>query len=277
MCLGKARRHGACDAPAGTKSGPEVIAFHAIFNALCHVSVHHSPAALRVVLELELSFLPSCLCLVITSHCEPCHGSELVSESITAHGPIGQTPHTVRRSLHLLNLRLVISLLYTYTNCSVAAASMSGWFTTFLNCRLCIGGKLIADQMVVSDDTGLILPRTGYIGGDAVDLEDGIIAPGFLELQTNGLLGFHFTHFANEQQYAAEIDKAAKYFVSQGVTGFWGTVATVSSEDFQKVGNSLSHHPISSTREYYAFFGRPISNDTGRVERGGYYMAGNKA
>ena len=110
--------------------------------------------------------------------------------------------------------------------------------------------------MVVSDDTGLILPRTGYIGGDAVDLEDGIIAPGFLELQTNGLLGFHFTHFTNEQQYAAEIDKVAKYFVSQGVTGFWGTVPTVSSEDFQKVGNLHSFHLIPSTRECSAFYGR---------------------
>ncbi|KAF1345438.1 hypothetical protein BDV97DRAFT_379340 [Delphinella strobiligena] len=121
---------------------------------------------------------------------------------------------------------------------------MSGWFTTFLNCRLCIGGKLVEDQMVVSDDTGLILPRTGYIGGDAVDLEDGIIAPGFLELQTNGLLGFHFTHFTNEQGYAAEIDKVAKHFVSQGVTGFWGTVPTVSSEDFQKILPSLKPRTI---------------------------------
>lgn len=112
---------------------------------------------------------------------------------------------------------------------------MSGWFTTFLNCRLCVGGKLVEDQFVVSDDTGLILPRTGYIGGDAVDLEEGIIAPGFLELQTNGLLGFHFTHFTNSQQYAAEVDKAAKYLVTQGVTGFWGTIPTVSSDDFKKV------------------------------------------
>lgn len=94
--------------------------------------------------------------------------------------------------------------------------------------------------MVVSDDTGLILPRTGYIGGDAVDLEEGIIAPGFLELQTNGLLGFHFTHFNDEQQYSAEIDKAAKYLVTQGVTGFWATVPTVSSDDFKKVTNHLS-------------------------------------
>jgi N-acetylglucosamine-6-phosphate deacetylase len=115
---------------------------------------------------------------------------------------------------------------------------MSGWFTSFLNCRLCIGGKLVEDQLVVSDDTGLILPRTGYIGGDAVDLEEGIIAPGLLELHTNGLLGFHFTHFNDEQEYAGQIDKAAKFLVTQGVTGFWATIPTVSSGEYKKVGST---------------------------------------
>ncbi|GAB7352817.1 hypothetical protein MBLNU459_g3432t1 [Dothideomycetes sp. NU459] len=124
--------------------------------------------------------------------------------------------------------------------------SGSGWFTTFMNCRLCVGGELIEDQLVVSDDTGLILPRTGYIGGDAVDLEEGIIAPGFLELQTNGLLGFHFTHFTSEEQYAAEVDKAAKFLVTQGVTGFWGTIPTVSSDDFKKILPSLAPREIEN-------------------------------
>ncbi|KAF2219568.1 carbohydrate esterase family 9 protein [Elsinoe ampelina] len=123
---------------------------------------------------------------------------------------------------------------------------MSGWFTTFLNCRLCIDGKLVRDQFVVSDDTGLILPRTGYIGGDAVDLEDGIIAPGFLELQTNGLLGFHFTHFKDPDTYAAEIDKAANYLITQGVTGFWATIPTVSSQEFKQILPSLKPRQIEN-------------------------------
>ncbi|KAF4550112.1 Hypothetical protein D9617_18g033030 [Elsinoe fawcettii] len=119
-----------------------------------------------------------------------------------------------------------------------------GWFTTFLNCRLCIDGELVRDQFVVSDDTGLILPRTGYIGGDAVDLEDGIIAPGFLELQTNGLLGFHFTHFKDQDSYAAEIDKVSKYLITQGVTGFWVTIPTVSNQDFKQILPSLKPREV---------------------------------
>ncbi|QIW96809.1 hypothetical protein AMS68_002327 [Peltaster fructicola] len=95
---------------------------------------------------------------------------------------------------------------------------MSGWFTTFMNCRLCRGGELIeGDQLVVSDDTGDILYRTGYIGGDAVDLEDGIIAPGFLELQTNGMRGFHFTHLEDSKSYAAKLQDIAEYLPSQGI------------------------------------------------------------
>ncbi|KAF2148686.1 carbohydrate esterase family 9 protein [Myriangium duriaei CBS 260.36] len=121
-----------------------------------------------------------------------------------------------------------------------------GWFTTFLNCRLCVDGQLVRDQFVVSDDSGLILPRTGYIGGEAVDLEDAIIAPGFLELQTNGVLGFHFTHFKDEQTYAAEVDKVSKFLATQGVTGFWGTVPTVSSDEFKQILPCLTPRSIDS-------------------------------
>ena len=146
---------------------------------------------------------------------------------------------------------------------------MSGWFTSFLNCRLCIGGQLVEDQLVVSDDTGLILPRTGYIGGDAVDLEEGIIAPGFLELHTNGLLGFHFTHFIDEQAYAEQIDKVAKFLVTQGVTGFWGTVPTVSPDEYQKVDTFLS----SKSRMSFSVLCAPKDlSPYSRVLKGEHYV-----
>jgi N-acetylglucosamine-6-phosphate deacetylase len=79
------------------------------------------------------------------------------------------------------------------------------------------------------------LKREGYIGGEAIDLEDSIIAPGYLELHTNGANGFHFTHFENEGSYAAKVDDIAAYYATQGVTGFYATVPTVKSNEFQKV------------------------------------------
>ncbi|KAI9707840.1 MAG: hypothetical protein M1820_004445 [Bogoriella megaspora] len=123
-----------------------------------------------------------------------------------------------------------------------------GWFTTFLNCRLCINGELVEDQFVVSDEVcnnpvDWKNTQEDWIYWRVIrqDLEDGIIAPGFLELQTNGVLGFHFTHFENEHKYENELKKVAKYYASQGVTGFWGTIPTVSSDNFKKILPAL--HP----------------------------------
>jgi N-acetylglucosamine-6-phosphate deacetylase len=112
---------------------------------------------------------------------------------------------------------------------------MSGWFTLFTNGRYCLDGELVDDQLVVSDETGRILKRTGYIGGELVDLEDKIIAPGFLELQTNGVNGFHFTHFENAQQYQQKVHDTARYYATQGVTGFWATIPTIAQHEYQKV------------------------------------------
>lgn len=119
---------------------------------------------------------------------------------------------------------------------------MSGWFTLFTNCRYVLDGELVDDHLVISDETGLILKREGYIGGEAVDLEDNIIAPGFLELHTNGVNGFHFTQFEDEKSYGRKIDDVARHYVTQGVTGFWATIPTVKEEEFQKVRFFLVIH-----------------------------------
>lgn len=109
-------------------------------------------------------------------------------------------------------------------------------FTTFVNGRMCIDGELLeGKQLVTSEETGLILKRTGYIGGEIVDLEDAIIAPGYLELQTNGMLGFHFTHFESKPQYSTQLEKVSKFLITKGVTGFWATLPTVAEAEYKKV------------------------------------------
>jgi N-acetylglucosamine-6-phosphate deacetylase len=112
---------------------------------------------------------------------------------------------------------------------------MSGWFTLFTNARYVLNGELVNDHLVISDETGMILRREGYIGGEVVDLDDNIIAPGFLELHTNGVNGFHFTQFETEESYARKLDDVARHYATQGVTGFWATIPTVKSDEFQKV------------------------------------------
>lgn len=123
---------------------------------------------------------------------------------------------------------------------------MSGWFTLFTNCRYILNGDLVEDHLVISDETGLILKREGYIGGEAVDLDDNIIAPGFLELHTNGVNGFHFTQFQDEKSYGEQVDKVARHYATQGVTGFWATIPTVKGEEFHQILPSLKPRDISN-------------------------------
>ncbi|KAF2708380.1 carbohydrate esterase family 9 protein [Pleomassaria siparia CBS 279.74] len=124
---------------------------------------------------------------------------------------------------------------------------MSGWFTLFTNCRYVLNGELVDDHLIISDQTGLILKREGYIGGEAIDLDDNIIAPGFLELHTNGVNGFHFTQFEDEKSYARKIDHVARHYATQGVTGFWATIPTVKSDEFQKILPSLAPRDIPNS------------------------------
>ncbi|KAF2497422.1 Metallo-dependent hydrolase [Lophium mytilinum] len=125
----------------------------------------------------------------------------------------------------------------------------AGWFTTFTNCRYVLNGELVSDHLVISDELGTILRREGYIGGECVDLEDTIIAPGFLELQTNGVNGFHFTQFEDEASYEKKLESTAKYYIQEGVTGWWATVPTVGEAVFKKILPSLSprEYPSAAT------------------------------
>lgn len=126
--------------------------------------------------------------------------------------------------------------------------------TTFTDARLCIDGTLTTpSKLTVSSESGLITDISspvdvGQIQSSSslqtIDLKGAILAPGFLELQTNGLRGFHFTHFDNKGSYAKKLDEVAKYLPRTGVTGFWATLPTISSDGFKEVRHfSLSDSP----------------------------------
>ena len=126
-------------------------------------------------------------------------------------------------------------------------------FTTITNCRLCKNGKLTeGERLIFSEDNGAFLQETGYIGGEIIDLEDAIIAPGFLELHTNGVNGFHFTHFENEEQYVLRLEETAKFYLTQGVTGFWVTIPTVEKEVYMKV--NLASSLLCSTNVLFLLY-----------------------
>ena len=112
----------------------------------------------------------------------------------------------------------------------------------FINCHQCIAGKLVSAPLTV-DFKGLIVPNSPLPEGtQTVDLKNAIISPGFLELQTNGALGFHFAHYSEPAAYQAGVRKLAKYLPSTGVTGFYPTIPTVSSQVFQDALPFLKPH-----------------------------------
>lgn len=105
--------------------------------------------------------------------------------------------------------------------------------TQIINCRQCINGRLISSPLTI-DSNGYIIPNSPLPPStQTIDLKDAIISPGFLELQTNGALGFHFAHYSEPISYQAGVSKLAKYLPSTGVTGFYPTIPTVSSSVFQ--------------------------------------------
>ena len=144
-----------------------------------------------------------------------------------------------------------------YPTETILGADMSdSEFTLFTDCRYILDGTLVQDHLVVSASTGLILKRDGYIGGDVEELDQNIIAPGYLELHTNGANGFHFTHFEDSESYATKLNNIADYYPSQGVTGFWATIPTVNASEFQQVRPSFMYCSIS-----YSKFHKTLSHD----------------
>ncbi|CZS98595.1 related to N-acetylglucosamine-6-phosphate deacetylase [Rhynchosporium agropyri] len=104
----------------------------------------------------------------------------------------------------------------------------------FVNCRQCKEGRLVETPLTIDLTTGLIIANSPLPPDtEQIDLKNAIISPGFLELQTNGALGFHFARYTQPQTYQAGVRKLARYLPSTGVTGFYPTIPTVSPEVFQ--------------------------------------------
>lgn len=107
--------------------------------------------------------------------------------------------------------------------------------TAFINGYLCLRGKLDENSFFINRATGLIFSEPQDRPDEVVDLNGKVIAPAYIELQTNGCVGVHFTHYEDPLAYQTNLKKVSEYMVSRGVGGFWATVPTVSSDVFQKV------------------------------------------
>jgi N-acetylglucosamine-6-phosphate deacetylase len=115
--------------------------------------------------------------------------------------------------------------------------------TTFTNCRLCINGTLRPRCNVTFNDKIVRVSEYDFPENandtSVIDLKGVIVAPGLIELQTNGVKGFHFTHFQSKEEYEVKLEETARYYATEGVTSFWATIPTVDAATFKRVKYSL--------------------------------------
>lgn len=107
----------------------------------------------------------------------------------------------------------------------------------FENGLLCRRGKLVQGTLYIDLQAGCIIDEPPARPPVVHDMRGQIIAPAFLELQTNGCIGFHFTRFHDPEVYRESLKEVARYLVTTGVGSFWATLPTISVDLFKIVGN----------------------------------------
>ncbi|KAL8830662.1 MAG: hypothetical protein Q9170_005635 [Blastenia crenularia] len=106
----------------------------------------------------------------------------------------------------------------------------------FTNARVCYHGTLLPPQSVfVNRSTGFIISPPKTSDYESIDLRNRILAPAFLELQTNGCAGVHFTNYSNDEEYLGNLERVSRWMVKRGVGGWWATVPTVEASVYRKM------------------------------------------
>lgn len=106
---------------------------------------------------------------------------------------------------------------------------------TFVNGRVCRRGQEVIESIYVDEESGMIVRQPTEEPSNSINLQGRLLAPAFLELQTNGCLGFHFTNFTGAESYNEELERISRHLVSRGVGGFYVTLPTVHRDVFKKV------------------------------------------
>ena len=115
--------------------------------------------------------------------------------------------------------------------------SLSPPLVCFTNCLLTIHGELIPQDLYFSPTTGLITPNYYFKteNVERIDLEGRIVAPGFLEVQINGVGGVHFSNLCSDPKGEESLSKVARLELEAGVTGWWATIPTVPLERWKQI------------------------------------------
>lgn len=116
----------------------------------------------------------------------------------------------------------------------------------FTNCRVCENGKLVREKDIVFDDaSGKILDAQHeffnclHAPEMIIDMQNRIIAPGFMELQINGGdHGFDYSVYEDDESYREGVLGCRRQLLGFGVTSFCPTVVSGTAKLYSHV---LSH------------------------------------
>uniref|UniRef100_A0A3P9MB18 N-acetylglucosamine-6-phosphate deacetylase n=1 Tax=Oryzias latipes TaxID=8090 RepID=A0A3P9MB18_ORYLA len=119
------------------------------------------------------------------------------------------------------------------SNKSVSAAPI----TQFINCRILRDHRLQREDLWVRegkilDPEKLFFDELGY-ADERVDCENGIIAPGFIDIQINGGYGIDFSQPSDDVD--GGVSFVARKILEHGVTSFCPTLVTSPPEVYHKV------------------------------------------
>ncbi|KAL8969541.1 MAG: hypothetical protein Q9197_004279 [Variospora fuerteventurae] len=79
----------------------------------------------------------------------------------------------------------------------------------FTNARICRHGALFPPSPLYFDNVEgmIVVPPPDPTEVETIDLQNRILAPAFLELQTNGCVGVHFTNHHSDEEYVENLEK----------------------------------------------------------------------
>ncbi len=109
------------------------------------------------------------------------------------------------------------------------------------NCVQAVDGDEVTKDLYISTTSGKIIeqPPQGESVPTVHDLGGRILAPGLIEVQLNGALGFTFSEVpgsdAEMGSYVKSYQETCRGLIRTGVTSFLPTLTTGTSESFKRV------------------------------------------
>lgn len=113
------------------------------------------------------------------------------------------------------------------------SASPRRGITRFTNCRLITSGGIVSQDLYVSSITGKIISPQNlfftehYVADATIDLQNRLVAPGFIDVQLNGAFGFDFSDIPTDMtSYIKSLRTVNKQLIQTGVTSYLPTLTS---------------------------------------------------